>query len=132
MTGMKHRRFMLLATALVALNVFFWLAQSGFALPKAFVNDLFGSKLIRAEVLVQNGSSAIDYRIDRGMVVSATTTQITLKEANGDVVPIPVASNTRIQGGGRLKSVVQLGNRHSLVTVVRQANAAATQIQVEP
>ena len=40
---MNRRRFMLLAVALVALNTFFWLAQGGFALPQAIINQFFGA-----------------------------------------------------------------------------------------
>ena len=49
---MTRRRFLYLAATLVAVNSFFWLAQSGFALPKAIINQFFGGNLIRAEVLV--------------------------------------------------------------------------------
>ena len=34
---MTRRRFLSLAAVLVAVNTFFWLAQSGFALPTSFI-----------------------------------------------------------------------------------------------
>ena len=52
---MNRRRFMVLAVALVAVNTFFWVAQGGFALPRAVINQFFGSQMVRAEVLLKNG-----------------------------------------------------------------------------
>ena len=46
---MRRRRFAVLACVLVALNVFFWLAASGFALPGGgIVQTLLGGRMIRA------------------------------------------------------------------------------------
>jgi autonomous glycyl radical cofactor GrcA len=122
-----RRRFMFLAVTIVAL----WLAPTGFALPKAFVNDLFGPRLIRAEVLVQTPTGPVDYRIDRGIVTSSTTDSITLRELNGEMVTIQVAPDARIQGGGRL-TVPQLARRRLRVTVIRDATGPVSTIQVEP
>jgi hypothetical protein len=126
----KHRKFMLLAVALVALNIFFWVAQGGFAISKAVINDLFGPRLVRAEVIVQTptGSTA-DYRIDRGVIVANTPTSITLRELDGQQVTIDVASDARVQGG-RIFSVSQL-RKKMRVTVVHEANGPVSQIQVE-
>ena len=55
---MNRRRFLFLATALVAVNSFFWLAQSGFALPRAIINQFFGGNMIRAEVLIVDPGAA--------------------------------------------------------------------------
>jgi hypothetical protein len=127
--NVKRRKFMLLAVTLVALNTFFWLAQGGFALSKAVINDLFGPRLIRAEVLVQTPTGTADYRIDRGVIVANTPTSLTLRELNGEQVTIDVASNASVQGG-RVFSVSQLRKRMR-VTVIRDANGPVTQIQVE-
>src|SRR4051812_11675494 len=100
----NRRRFMFLAVALVALNTSFWLASNGFALSKAVINDLFGPRLIRAEVLVQTPTGPVDYRIDRGVVVASAVDSITLRELNGELVTIPVAPDARVQGGGRVST----------------------------
>jgi hypothetical protein len=125
----KRRKFMLLAVALVALNTFFWVAQGGFAISKAVINDLFGPRLIRAEVLVQTPTGTADYRIDRGVILANTPTSITLRELNGEQVTLDVASGASVQGG-RIFSVSQLRKRMR-VTVVRDANGPVSQIQVE-
>jgi hypothetical protein len=127
----NRRRFMLLASTLVALSTFLWLATAAFALPKAFVNDLFGSRLVRAEVLVQTPTGPVDYRIDRGIVMSSTLDSITLRELNGEMVTIQLASGARVQGAGRM-NVPQLVRRHLRVTLVRDATGPVSTIQVEP
>jgi hypothetical protein len=125
----KRRKFMLLAIALVALNTFFWLAQGGFALSKAVINNLFGPALIRAEVLVQTPTGTADYRIDRGVIMATSPGSITLRELNGEQVTIEVAANASVQGG-RIFSVSQL-RKKMRVTVIRDANGPISQIQVE-
>jgi hypothetical protein len=127
----NRRRFMLLAVALVVLNTFFWVAQGGFALPAALVDQLFGNRMIRAEVLVQTPTGAADYRIDRGVIKAITPASIVLKEKNGDMVPIQLASSASVTGlGGRKASgtALRVGLR---VLVVRLADGPADTIQVE-
>ncbi len=124
---MNRRRFMLLAVALVAVNTFFWVAQGGFALPRAVINQFFGPQMVRAEVLLKNGE---DWRIDRGVVTSATPTSLTLREADGTTVTLDIAPTARIQGGGRISSPAQLRKRLRVV-VYHQANLPADLVQVE-
>jgi hypothetical protein len=128
---MSHRRFALLAVVLVALNGFFWLAQSGFALPQALIDRFFGPRMVRAEVVVQSGRGIVrDYRIDRGRITGVAPGSITLRERDGTLVTIQVAANARIVGLGRPTNVSQL--RPNLrVLVFRQANRPANLIQVE-
>ena len=128
--AVNRKRFMLLAVSLVALNAFFWIAQGGFALPRAIIDQYFGGRMIRAEVLVQTPTGAADYRIDRGVIKTITPGSIVLKEKNGDMVPIQVAATASVTGAGRKGSGValRLGMR---VIVFRLANAAADTIQVE-
>lgn len=121
---MRNRRFMLLAVTLVALNTFFWLAATGFALPRSIVNQFFGSRMIRAEVIVQAPGGAQDWRIDRGVVTAASSSSVTLKEADGTVVTIDVSPVARLQGVRRLRPQMR-------VVVYRQANAPAELLQVE-
>jgi hypothetical protein len=120
-----RRRFALLAVALLALNTFLWVAQTGFALPQALIDRFFGPRMIRAEVVVQNATTGVrDFRIDRGRIVAASGESITLRERDGTVVTIQVAANARINGGSRLRPGLR-------VLVVRQANSPAHLIQVE-
>jgi len=125
------KRFTILAVALVALNVFLWIVPAGMALRQSIVNQLFGPSMIRAEVVVQSGSNGTqDYRIDRGVVTAVTPGQITLREQDGTIQSIPLASTTRMSGLGRL-GLQSLLRRPTQVLVVRPANGAAISLDVE-
>lgn len=132
MTFMKRKRFVLLAVALVALNAFFWLAQGGFALPQSIIGQFFGARMVRAEVLVQapNGSTQ-DYRIDQGVIVALATgnTSITVREKDGEMVPLAIDPNAQVHFGSTIGTPSQLTKRMRVV-VIRLANAPATTIDV--
>ena len=115
---MPRRRYVLLAGLVAALNVALWLAPSGLALRKAVVQQLFGSKLVRLEAFekVPVGGSA-DWRIDRGVVTSASASQFTLREADGRVQSIPLSSSTVVlRLGRRVSSGALARGRRVLVT----------------
>jgi len=131
MTTVRQKRFVLLAVALVALNAFFWLAQGGFALPGAIINQFFGNRMVRAEVLVQAPDGSIqDWRIDRGVITAVTGTSVTLRERDTTSVTIPLDPNARVQGPARFASVADL-RRRLRVVVYHQANLPAEVVQVE-
>ena len=127
---MKRRRFVALAAVLVAVNSFFWLAQSGFALPKAIINQFFGGNMVRAEVIVASGGGIQDWRIDRGVITLISGTNLTLRERDNTVVTLQVDPNARVQGSARFTTVGQLKKRLRVV-VYRQADQPATTVQVE-
>jgi hypothetical protein len=127
---MTRRRFMLLAVALVAVNVFFWLAQSGFALPQALIQRFFGPHVIRAEVVLQaNDGSIQDWRIDRGTIVAVSGggTSLTLRERDGTLATEQVDPRAQVRPYGG--SVAQL-RRRMRVVVYHQANLPAEIVQV--
>ncbi|HET8529020.1 MAG TPA: hypothetical protein VFL60_08920 [Gaiellaceae bacterium] len=127
---MTRRRFMLLAVTLVALNTFFWLATTGLALPKAIVNEFFGNKLVRAEVILNAPGGAQDWRIDRGVITAVAAGTVTVREADGTSVSVPVDPAARIQGPARFSSAAKLRPRLRVV-VYHQANQPAQLVQVE-
>jgi hypothetical protein len=126
---MNRKRFMLLAVTLIALNSFFWLVPGGLAVSQGLIDQYFGNRMIRAEVLVQTPTGGTeDYRIDRGVIKTIAPASIILKEKNGDMVPIQIAANALVTGrtgGGR---GLRVGMR---VVVFRLADAPAATIQVE-
>ncbi len=125
---MHSRRFVLLAGVLVALNLALWLAAPGLALRKAVILQLFGPKLVRAEALQKDGS---DWHLDRGVITSVTPTEITLREADGRVQPIPISSSTtRVIYLGRRLSTSVLALRWR-VLVTWPATGDAQSIDVE-
>ena len=97
-----------------------------FVLRKAIVLQLFTDKLIRADLLEQNG----DWRIDRGAITQVTDSQLTLREADGRVQAIPLTSLTRVGYHGTRLSVTALAP-HWHVLVTWPANGAAQSIDVE-
>lgn len=128
---MRRRRFLYLATALVALNSFFWLASSGFALPKAIINQFFGGSMIRSEVLIATpGGGTQDWRIDRGVITAISGTTVTLRERDQTVVSLQIDPNARVQGSARITTVAALRKRLRIV-VYRLADQPATLVQVE-
>jgi hypothetical protein len=128
---MRRRRFLYLATALVALNSFFWLASSGFALPKAIINQFFGGSMIRSEVLIATpGGGTQDWRIDRGVITAISGTTVTLRERDQTVVSLQIDPNARVQGSARITTAAALRRRLRIV-VYRLADQPATLVQVE-
>jgi len=129
--GVNRKRFMLLAVVLVALNVFFLVAPGGFALSAGVIDQLFGGRMIRAEVVVQGANGTDDYLIDRGVIKAITPGSIVLRENDGKMVSVQVATTAAVtgpvgrKGAGR---VLRVGMR---VIVTRLANAPADSIQVE-
>jgi hypothetical protein len=125
---MRSRRFVLLAGLLVTLNVVLWLASPGLAIRKAIIQQLFGPKLIRAEVITKGGG---DWHLDRGVIVSMSGTQLTLREADTHVQVIPVAVSTHVLlPSGRAIPLNALG-RGWRVLVTWPANGAAASVDVE-
>ena len=128
---MRRRRFLYLATALVAVNCFFWLAQSGFAIPVGIINQFFGGSMIRSEVLIATPTGGTqDWRIDRGVITAISGTSVTLREKDATVVTLQVDPNARVSGPARFSSVALL-RRRLRVVLYHQANLPATLVQVE-
>jgi hypothetical protein len=128
---MSRRRFLVLVCAVACVNAFFWVAQSGFALPRSLIDRFFGPRMIRAEVIVQGPAGGInDFRLDRGVIVSVSRGQLVLREQDGTTVTIPVAPRATVTGSPSVTSVADL-RPPMRVLVVRRANARARQIQVE-
>ena len=93
--------------------------------------QFFGPRLVRAEVLLLGaGGTVEDYRIDRGVVVSAASGTLTVRESNGDTVTLPVDAAAQVQGAGRRATVATL-RRGWRVVVYRSANAPAQLVQFE-
>jgi len=131
--GVSGRRFAALAVVLVAVNVFFWLAQSGFALPGGgILQQLLGGRLIRAEVVWQGpGGTVQDTRIDRGVVMSVTQDQIVLREKDGTTDAIPLAPGATVTPGKRGNGSIAQLRRGLRVVVSRSANGPADSVEIE-
>jgi len=129
---MFSRRFVLLAGVLVTLNLALWFASPGLALRRALVNQLFGPKMIRVEVIKWTGAGTppADIRLDRGVITQVSGTQLTLRERDTKVQSIPLSSATDvIRFGHHLPPSVLAKSWHVVVTW--PANGAAQTVDVE-
>lgn len=122
------RRFLALATVLVTLNLTLSLASSSFGLGSA-VRDLpsflFGSQLMRAEVVLNDGS---DYLVDRGRLTTRVTgSSLTLQEADGRVVVVQVSPTAEVRIGALARPLTAL-RRGMQVTTIRPGDAPATTV----
>jgi len=124
---MFSRRFVLLAGVLVALNVTLWFAAPGLALRKAIVNQLFGPNMVRAQVHEKNGQ---DWNLDRGVITKVNSTQLTLREFDGRIQSIPLATTTIVVHAGRHLPLSALARRWRVV-VLWPPIGAAQSIDVE-
>jgi hypothetical protein len=111
---MFTRRFVLLAAVLVALNVTLWFAAPGLALRKAVVNQLFGPGMVRAQVHEKSGQ---DWNLDRGVITKVNSTQLTLREFDGRIQSIPLASSTSVIHLGRHLPLSALARRWHVVVL---------------
>jgi hypothetical protein len=114
--------------ALLLVNATLLVAQPGLALPGSLGNYFFGPKLVRAEVLVKDGGSLHDYRIDRGTIRNKAGGTLTLLERDGTLVQIPVAPTASIRLGGRPVSYADL-RRGMVATVIRDGDAPASEVR---
>jgi hypothetical protein len=125
---MFTRRFVLLAGILVTLNLALWFASPGLALRRAVIQQLFGSRMVRAQVYERNGA---EWNLDRGVITSVSPSQLTLREADGRIQQIPLSATTRVIGlGGHRVPVEVLGPRWR-VLVTWPANGAAQSVDIE-
>lgn len=130
--SVKGRRFAVLAAVLVAVNVFFWLAASGFALPGGgLIQQLLGGRMIRAEVIWQAPDGTIrDTQLYRGVIIGLTPTSITLREKDRPSDVIPVTPTATVRLGAEVTTVSAL-HRGMRVVVARPALEPADTIQIE-
>ena len=124
---MFARRFVLLAGVLVTLNLALWFASPGLALRKAVLQQLFGPRMIRAQVFEKNG---VEWNVDRGVITSVTPTGLTLREADGRLQQIPLSGTTKVIGPGGRFPVSVLAVRWRVV-VTWPANGPAQSVDVE-
>ena len=129
---MFTKRFVFLVGVLVALNAALFFAAPGLALRKALVNQLFGPKMIRAEVIdwAGPGAAPTDTHVDRGVITQVNSTQLTLRERDTRIQVIPLASTTVVIRLGRHLPPSVLGKRWHVV-VTWPASGPALSVDVE-
>ena len=122
------RKALWTVAALLALNVVLFAAQPGLALPGSLADYFFGSKMVRAEVIVKDGAGLHDYRLDRGRIRAVAGGSLTILERDGTVVVVPVAADAEITLRGRQVSLSRL-RPGMTVLAVREAGAPASTVR---
>src|ERR1051326_5989683 len=88
--SLRMRRLLGIATAAATLAALA-LVQGGAAGLNSLGTFFFGPKLVRAEVVTNEGGVIHDYRVDRGRIRQVTQSSLTLFERDGTLVTVPVA-----------------------------------------
>ena len=114
--------------ALLAVNAVLLAAQPGLALPGSLGDYFFGPKLVRAEVLVNDGGVLHDYRIDRGTIRAKAPGSLTLRERDGSLQTIAIAPNAAIRLRGVPVAFSAL-RRGMVATVIRDGDAPAIEVR---
>lgn len=122
------RKALWTVAALLALNAVLFAAQPGLALPGSLAGYFFGAKMIRAEVIVQDGGVLHDYRLDRGRIRSVSAGSLTLRERDGTLVVVPVAADAEIRLNGRSVRLSALRRGMNALTV-RDGGAPASTVR---
>jgi hypothetical protein len=100
-------------------------------LRKAIVKQLFGPKLVRLEAIQKKPvAGSTDWRVDRGVITAVSSTQLTLREADGRIQAIPLAGSTAVLRRGRVLTPDVLAP-HWHVVVTWPASGAAQAVDVE-
>jgi hypothetical protein len=123
------RRFRIAAAAgaLVLLCAGAAVAAGRFDSEQAFRNYLFGPRLVRAEVVVQDAQGLHDYRVDRGRVLRVRQGSVTLRERDGTTVAVPLAQGVRVRVDGMPSDLAAVG-RGMIATAVRDGDVPATRL----
>ena len=85
---------------------------------------LFGPAMVRAEVIVQEGTGVRDLRVDRGRVRTLGNRELRLVERDGTIVTIPVAPTASISSSG-VQATFETLRRGMNVTTVRDGEQPA-------
>ncbi len=118
--------------ALLLVNAVLLSAQPGLALsgslPRSLAGYFFGPKLVRAEVLIKDGSALHVYRVDRGVIRDKTGGSLALRERDGTIVTVAIAPGASITVNGRPASYSTL-RRGMVATVIRDGDTPAIEVR---
>jgi hypothetical protein len=130
---MKRQIALWTVAVLLALNAVVLAAQPGLALPRVLTDYFFGPAMVRAEVVIQERGELHLYRIDRGRIRAFGPDYIVLRERDGRMETVAIASDAQIVGlprvRGRGRGPFGL-RRWMLVETVRDGDAPAERVHV--
>ena len=104
------------------------LVQGGAASLGSLGTFFFGAKLVRAEVITNEGGTIHDYRVDRGKIRANTQGNLTLLERDGTLVTVPVSPTADIRLGSVTVPLSRLRRGFTATTVRDGSTAAASTV----
>lgn len=90
---------------------------SGNARNLALSAAFYGPQMVRAQVILKDGSGLRDFRLDRGRIRSVSANAITLLERDGTLATIRVAAGADVRLNGRKVRLQRLRRGQSAETV---------------
>jgi hypothetical protein len=123
--SLMRRKLGLMAAAVLLVTLV--LVQTGAGGSASLGTFFFGPKLVRAEIIMNEGGTTHDYRVDRGTIRAIAPGSLTLLERDGTLVTVPVASTADIRLGGVSVPFTRL-RRGFVATTVRDGSAPASQV----
>ena len=96
--------------------------------PSRPAGNFFDYSMVRAEAVLRVNGVSHDYRVDRGRVRLVTANAIVLRERDGLVVTVPVATDARIHLNRRPVSIFAL-RRGMEATTIRDGSQPAESVQ---
>jgi hypothetical protein len=102
-----------------------FVVQPALAVTAELADLLFGPKMMRAEVLFLDGVLH-DYRVDRGRITGARVGLLRLRERDGTVLTLPVASDADVRLHGRPVRLGAVRGRNA--SVLREGDGPVTAI----
>jgi len=121
------RRFLGIAAAASVVTALV-LVQGGAASLGSLGTFFFGPKLVRAEVITNEGGTIHDYRVDRGKIRANTQGNLTLLERDGTLVTVPVSPTADIRLGSVTVPLSRLRRGFTATTVRDGSTAAASTV----
>jgi hypothetical protein len=123
------RKWIVVIALALVLNATLWLATTGFGgALDAVQNQLFGSSMVRAEVVVQSSDGLHDIRVDRGRIVSASSSTISLKEKDNSIVTLAVSPAVSVQLNGVTRQMRALRPGYRVQWALRDGDGPVTRI----
>lgn len=94
-------------------------------LPRGIVSFLLGGRMMRAEIYLKSADGMLhDYLLDHGRVRQVGPTSLTLREADGTLVPIDISASARVKLNGQNASLAEL-RRGMMATTMRDGETPA-------
>jgi hypothetical protein len=123
------RRWIALVASLLVLNATLWLATSGLGSAlDAVQNQLFGSNMVRAEVVVQQADGPHDVRADRGKIVTVSSVSLTLKEKDNSLVTLAVSPTVSVTLNGTTRQIRALRPGYRVQWALRDGDGPVSRI----